>query len=83
MKPVNTYASELLRKISRKNTYLGLDANQVFLSMTEMPRVWLEVPIIYLKRGNDSLREVLGVSKDASRIAMIDLFDEQGNNKLE
>ncbi|MCW5520483.1 cytochrome c biogenesis protein CcsA [Aureitalea sp. L0-47] len=83
MKPVNTYASELLRKISRKNSYNGMDANQVFVSMTEMPRVWLEVPIIYLKRGNDSLRKVLGVPVDAKRIAMIDLFDEQGNNKLE
>ncbi|AVI52133.1 cytochrome C biogenesis protein [Pukyongia salina] len=83
MKPVNTYASELLRKISRRNSYEGLDANQVFMSMTEFPRVWLEVPLIYLKRGNDSLRKVLGVSEDASRIAMIDLFDAQGNNKLE
>ena len=83
MKPVNTYASELLRKISRRDSYKGLDANQVFLSMTEYPRVWLEVPIIYLKRGNDSLRKVLGVPEDASRIAMIDLFDAQGNNKLE
>ena len=83
MKPVNTYASELLRKISRRNSYEGLDANQVFMSMTEFPRVWLEVPLIYLKRGNDSLRKVLGVPEDASRIAMIDLFDAQGNNKLE
>ncbi len=83
MKPVHTYASELLRKISRRNSYKGLDANQVFVSMTEMPRVWLEVPIIYLKRGNDSLRKVLGVPEDASRIAMLDLFDAQGNNKLE
>ncbi|NNJ81362.1 MAG: cytochrome c biogenesis protein CcsA, partial [Flavobacteriaceae bacterium] len=83
MKPVNTYASELLRKISRRDSYKGLDANQVFLSMTEFPRVWLEVPVIYLKRGNDSLRKVLGVAEDASRIAMIDLFDAQGNNKLE
>ena len=83
MKPVNTYASELLRKISRRDSYKDLDANQVFLSMTEFPRVWLEVPIIYLKRGNDSLRKVLGVPVNASRIAMIDLFDAQGNNKLE
>lgn len=83
MKPVHTYASELLRKISRKNSYAGLDANQVFLSMTEFPRVWVEVPLIYLKRGNDSLRQVLGVPLDAKEIAMIDLFDAEGNNKLE
>lgn len=83
MKPVHTYASELLRKISRKNSYEGLDANQVFLSMTEFPRVWAEVPFIYLKRGNDSLRKVLGVPADAKVFSLLDLFDAHGNNKLE
>jgi cytochrome c-type biogenesis protein CcsB len=83
MKPVHTYASELLRKIGRKDSYLGLDANQAFLSMTEFPRVWLEAPVISLKRGNDSLRKVLGVPLETDRIAMIDLFDAQGRNKLE
>ena len=83
MKPIHTYASELLRKISKRNSYEGLDANQVFLSMTEFPRLWLDVPIVSLKRGNDSLRKVLGVPLDARYIAMTDLFDEQGNNKLE
>ena len=83
MKPVNTYASELLRKISREDSYEGLNANQVFLSMTEFPRIWIEIPLIYLKRGNDSLRQVLGVPEDAGRIAMIDLFDAEGKNKLE
>ncbi|QNJ98597.1 cytochrome c biogenesis protein [Constantimarinum furrinae] len=83
MKPVNTFASELLRKISRKNSYEGLDANQVFLSMTEFPRVWVEVPLIALKRGNDSIRDVVGVSEDTQRIALLDLFDKEGNYKLE
>lgn len=83
MKPVNTFSSELLRKISRKNSYEDLDANQVFISMTEFPRLWVEVPLITLKRGNDSIRKVLGVSKDATHIALMDLFDEKGNNKLE
>ena len=83
MKPVNTFASELLRKVSRKNTYNGLNANQVFISMTEFPRLWVEVPIIALKRGNDSIRHVAGVSEDAKQISLIDLFDAQGNYKLE
>jgi cytochrome c-type biogenesis protein CcsB len=82
MKPVNTFASELLRKISRKNTYEGLDANQVFVSMVEFPRLWLEVPIMSLKRGNDSIREIIGINKGASRFSLMDLIDENGNNKL-
>ena len=81
MKPINTFASELLRKISRKNSYAGLDANQVFLSMTEFPSLWLEAPIMSLKWQNDSIREILEV-KDAKHFSLMDLIDNDGNNKL-
>lgn len=83
MKPINTFASELLRKISRDDHYEGLDANQVFISMTEFPRIWVEVPLIYLKRGNDSIRHVAGVPEGQKEISLLDLFDERGNYKLE
>jgi cytochrome c-type biogenesis protein CcsB len=83
MKPINTFASELLRKVSRSNEYEGLDANQIFISMTEFPRLWSKVPIIALKRGNDSIRSIAGVEEKAKRIALLDLFDERGNYKLE
>ncbi|MCB0451429.1 MAG: cytochrome c biogenesis protein CcsA [Aequorivita sp.] len=83
MKPINTFASELLRKISRSDNYEGLDANQVFISMTEFPRLWVEVPLIALKRGNDSIRHVAGVPEEQKDIALLDLFDERGNYKLE
>ncbi len=83
MKPINTFASELLRKITRSDSYEGLDANQVFISMTEFPRLWVEVPLIALKRGNDSIRHVAGVKDGKKQIALLDLFDEKGNYKLE
>ncbi|MDC7993692.1 cytochrome c biogenesis protein CcsA [Altibacter sp. HG106] len=83
MKPVNTFASELLRKVSRRNTYNELDANQVFLSMSEFPRVWFETPLIAVKWQNDSIRRVLGVAEGVSRIRLIDLIDDQGRNKLD
>lgn len=82
MKPLNTFASELLRKISRSNSYQGLDPNQVFLSMSEFPRAWVELPIIHLKRGNDSLRKILGVPVDTKAVSLLDFFDEEGNNKI-
>ena len=47
--PVNTYASELLRKVSKKDHYNEFNANQVYLSMQEDPRIWLEMPIVFLK----------------------------------
>lgn len=83
MKPINTFASELLRKVSRSDHYQGLDADQVFISMSEFPRLWVEVPLIVLKRGNDSIRHVAGVPEGQRNVSLLDLFDERGNYKLE
>ncbi|MFM2369976.1 MAG: hypothetical protein RL619_2293, partial [Bacteroidota bacterium] len=35
MKPVNTFSSELLRKVSHMETYKGMNSDQVLLSMTQ------------------------------------------------
>ena len=61
MKPANTFSSELLRKVSKKDHYGELNADQVMMSIVESPALWYNVPIIYLKRGNDSLRKIVGV----------------------
>ena len=83
MKPVNTFSSELLRKISKKDTYEGLNADQVFVSMVENPFVWYSVPIIEIQRENDSLRRILGVPKTERRVSLIDLFEPDGSYKLD
>ena len=83
MKPIHTFASELLRKVSRSDTYKGLNADQVMISMSEFPRLWVEVPLINLKRGNDSIRKVIGVSESTKNVSLMDLFDAEGNYKLE
>ncbi|WP_353778744.1 cytochrome c biogenesis protein CcsA [Winogradskyella sp. 3972H.M.0a.05] len=84
MKPMDTYASELLRKLSKNETYAGLNANQILLSMQESPQLWYNVPIIYLKkRKGDSIRKIIGVSKDEKYVRLIDFFDERLNYKLD
>ncbi len=83
MKPANTFSSELLRKLSKYDTYEGLNADQVFVSMTENPIVWYNVPIIHIKRENDSIREILGVHKNEKYVALVDLFNPDGSYKLE
>ena len=41
MKPANTFAQELLRKLSKSNTYNdSISANQVLLSMIQYPKLW-------------------------------------------
>jgi cytochrome c-type biogenesis protein CcsB len=82
MKPVNTFSSELLRKVSKSDNYKGYTSDQVFLSMSQTPNAWFEVPLVYLNRGNDSIRNVLGIEKDAKYAPFISFFDEKGNYKL-
>ena len=82
MKPVNTFSSELLRKVSHQNEYNGMDADQVFLSMTQFPSAWFEIPLIYVKPGNDSIRKIIGVDSKQKLIPFIAFFDEKGNYKL-
>jgi cytochrome c-type biogenesis protein CcsB len=82
MKPINTFSSELLRKVSKSDTYKGLSADQVFLSMKQFPLVWVELPLIYIKKGNDSIRNILGVDLDEKLIPFRQFFDAKGNYKL-
>ena len=82
MKPINTFSSELLRKVSHENTYKGLNADQVFLSMTQFPSAWYQVQMIYISRSNDSIRKIIGIPADQKLAAFINFFDERGNYKL-
>jgi len=63
MKPINTYSSELLRKLGKKDNYKDLNSDQVLLSMIENPAIWYSAPLISIKAKNDSLHHVLGVQE--------------------
>ena len=83
MMPINTYASEMLRKLSKDNTYEDFDANQVFLSIQESPLLWYNVPIIFLKpQKGDSIRKLIGVAEDQKYVALVNFFTENGDYKL-
>ena len=82
MKPINTFSSELLRKVSKNDTYEDMNSDQAFISMTQYPQYWYSLPIIYLKRGNDSIRKIIGIEKDAKYAPLVSFFDETGGYKL-
>ncbi|TRX21713.1 cytochrome C biogenesis protein [Flavobacterium franklandianum] len=82
MKPINTFSSELLRKVSHQNTYKGMNSDQVFLSMTQGGNIWIQVPLIYIKSGNDSIRKIIGIDAEKKYASFIDFFDSKGNYKL-
>ena len=37
MKPINTFSSELLRKVSHNDKYNEMNSDQAFISMTQFP----------------------------------------------
>ncbi|TRZ42316.1 cytochrome c biogenesis protein CcsA [Robertkochia solimangrovi] len=75
MKPVNTFASELLRKMSKSGEFEGMDANQVLLSMLQNPALWYNVDLIYITRKNDSIRKILNVPHGQELVKALDFFD--------
>ena len=82
MKPANTFSSELLRKVSKKDYFGELNADQVLMSIVESPALWYNVPIIYLKRGNDSLRKTIGGDSQQKYASLVSFFDQEGNYKI-
>ncbi len=79
LKPVNTLASEVLRKVSRKNSFHGRSADEVMLGMLAYPGYWQQVPLI--KIGNKEVAKVLRIEgKYASYVDFIDM--KQGSYKL-
>ena len=82
MKPANTFSSELLRKVSKSDTYKGLNSDQALLSIMNNPAIWYNVPLIYLKRGNDSVRKLAGIDLNAKYAPLLSFFDNLGNYKM-
>jgi cytochrome c-type biogenesis protein CcsB len=88
MKPINTFSSEVLRKLSLKDKFQDMNSDQVFLSMMLSPPAWYNAEFIAVdKKGkrkgrNDSIRSVLGVPKEQDFVKATDFFNEKGEYKL-
>jgi len=83
MMPVHTFASEVLRKLTKSDSYSSYDATQVLLSIQESPQLWSNVPLIYMKpRKADSIRSLIGIPKDQKYALFVDFFTERGVYKL-
>lgn len=74
IEPVSTLASEVLRKLSKRNSYQGMSATQVFLLMNVYPEHWKNQPVI--KISNDELKKILGITADVA--SFNDLIGQDG-----
>jgi cytochrome c-type biogenesis protein CcsB len=72
IKPVNSLASEILRKLTWKSTFHGQNADQVLLGMMTHPLYWQQVPMI--KVSSEKLAKIIGIKgKYASYLDFIDM----------
>lgn len=79
MKPMNTFASEILRKLSRKESLYGLQAEQIILGMAAHPKDWYDTPLIKMGK-HDKTKELIPI--EGKLASYSDFFDEKGQYKL-
>lgn len=78
VEPVNTLASDLLRKITKKDSWEGLSAVEFFIEVSANPEKWKTVPIV--KVANSELKKTLGITVDF--ISFNQMFDQAGTYRL-
>lgn len=79
MMPINTFSSEVLRKLYKADHIRSLNSDQFLLSLLLMPDVWAQVPCIAL--DDEELASRYGLSMPHA--SFVQLFDEEGKYKLQ
>lgn len=83
MKPLDTLSHEILAKLNRSDSFLGLTPNQVVLGMMLRPDAWREIAII--RTGDKEINKLIGLAPDAKTAAFSQFFqapDEIAGYKL-
>lgn len=80
LKPVHTWASELIRKVARKDELQGLLPEQIVLGMIYNPRYWQQQPMIYINRNIEKLQKELNAKDNYA--SFFDFFDKDFNYVL-
>ena len=75
IEPINTLSSEIIRKVIKKNKFMGLNSNQIFLGMMSDPITWQN--ILMIKVSDPELKHILGI--DSKYASFNDFFDFKNN----
>ena len=79
MMPVNTFSSEILRKLHKSDKIGQLNSDQFLLSLLAMPDMWMRVPFISL--SDAEVARAFGLTE--GECAYLQAFDDAGNYKLQ
>jgi cytochrome c-type biogenesis protein CcsB len=77
--PVNTFSSEILRKLHKDTRFFRMNSDQFLLSVLTYPEMWMYVPVI--KLPNRDLELYFRLTSD--RCAYIEFFEPDGAYKLQ
>jgi cytochrome c-type biogenesis protein CcsB len=77
--PINTFSSEILRKLHKDTRFGQLNSDQFLLGLLAMPEMWMYVPVI--SYSNETLADFFSLPKKTCSYA--DLFREDGSYKLQ
>jgi cytochrome c-type biogenesis protein CcsB len=80
MRPVDTLANEVVRKITKSESHEGWAPLDLYLSWLAAAEHWWGEPLLHVR--HPGLKELLGVPADASHVSAAKLFGEQGDYLL-
>jgi len=80
IKPMDTFANEVITKIHSSTTVEGLNANQVLLGMLTAPNAWQNIPLIRVK--HTKIRKILGLKEKQKYASFNDFFENKNGYKL-
>ncbi len=79
IQPVNTFSSEVLRKLHKSDKILDLDSDQFLLSLLCLPEMWMQIPLIICDNKDITFNHDL----TDGYCSYIEMFDSNGRYKLE
>ena len=83
MKPLDTLSMQIVNKINRSSSILGLTPNQIILGMMVRPDAWREIKMIVT--SHKEINKIIGIDEKAKMAAFSQFFslsDQTGGYKL-
>ena len=77
--PINTFSSEILRKLHKTTRFGQLNADRFLLSLLVMPEMWMQVPLVTC--SNDAVSNYFGLPLQTC--SYVDFFRDDGSYKLQ
>ena len=77
--PMNTFSSEIVRKLYKNTRFGSLNSDRFLLSLLAMPEMWMHVPLITY--SNDEIAGYFRLPK--KECTYLDFFQEDGSYRLQ